>query len=100
MQGSTGVYVATFRTAEKLKEALKLTLQNGKYSLGNLIQLKVYKVVMGENGPETQEFDVSGRQIPLLEIRRKLNRLHARKKVLQPGNVKRYCPCGPIIHPS
>ena len=91
MPGSTGVSVASFRTEEKLKEALRRTLENGKYSLGHLIKPKIFKKrKMGMNGPVIEEFRVSGRKIPLIGIRRKMNREHSKKKVLREGNIQRY----------
>ena len=90
MQGSTGVSVSSFRTEDKLKEALKRSLENGKYSLGRLIEPKTFKKrVRGDNGPVIEEYTVSGRKIPMIEIREKLNKRHSEMGVLRDGVVKR-----------
>jgi len=53
---------------------LKLKIQKGEYSLGELIVPKKYKkMVIDQNGNiQTQEFTVEGRKNPLDEIRKKM----------------------------
>ena len=74
----TNVSVAVPRTENALKAALREALENGKYSLGDLIEPKTFKkLVYGEDGPEEIDFTVCGRKIPLIDIRNQLNEKHS-----------------------
>lgn len=62
------------RTSAAIRETLKKKIANGEYRLGEIVAPKSYqKLILDSNGTLKKErFTVSGRKIPLLEIRKNL----------------------------
>ena len=62
------------RTSAAIRETLRKKIENGEYCLGEIIAPKSYqKLTLDSNGTLKKEcFTVSGRKIPLVEIRKNL----------------------------
>ena len=62
------------RTIAAIREALRQKLDNGEYRLGEVVTPKSYKkLTLNPDGTLKEEyFTVSGRKIPLLEIRKNI----------------------------
>lgn len=60
-------------TNDVLKKTLKLKIQNGQYTVGELIVPKKYeKLILDKDGNvKKEEFIIEGRKRPLDEIRKK-----------------------------
>ena len=72
------------RSYEEIRKDLQLGIKEGKYLLGELIEPKKYKKYSLVNGKvEEIDFTVSGRKIPLNEIRRKLYLNHLKSGILR-----------------
>lgn len=68
------------RTSAAIRETLRQKLETGEYRLGEVVTPKTYKkLTLNPDGTLKEEyFTVSGRKIPLLEIRK--NILHQQEK--------------------
>ena len=62
------------RTSAAIRQALRQKLDNGEYRLGEVVTPKSYKkLTLNPDGTLKEEyFTVSGRKIPLLEIRKNI----------------------------
>ena len=62
------------RTSAAIRETLRKKIENGEYCLGEIIAPKSYqKLTLDSKGTLNKEcFTVSGRKIPLVEIRKNL----------------------------
>ena len=72
-------------TNKNIKQKIAEKLKSGEYTLGNMIAPKQYKklVITPEGNIEEQTFSVSGRHIPLAEIRQRLLNEHERKGLVR-----------------
>ena len=72
------VSIPTEMTNKKLKVELKKLIDNGKYSIGELITPQKYeKLIIKEDGTtEVEEIEIKGRKNPLHDIRLKMTEKH------------------------
>ena len=77
------------RASKKLREGLREEIRCGKIKLGRLIDPKTYtKVTLDKDGNiKTEEFEVSGRKIPLRDVRNDLNEEHSRQGLMRKDAV-------------
>ncbi|KAK3700756.1 hypothetical protein QZH41_010938, partial [Actinostola sp. cb2023] len=67
------ISLPTPETNDELRDTLKLKIQKGEYTLGELIVPKKYKKMLidKDGNIKSEEFTIQGRKIPLDEIRKK-----------------------------
>ena len=73
-------------TNKDMKERLEIRIRNKEYMLGELVVPRTYKkMVLAEDGKSLKEecFTVSGRKIPLIDIRRRLMEKHEKLGIVR-----------------
>ena len=81
------------RKSRKLREGLKEEIKKGNIKLGRLVEPKIFtKVTLDDDGNiKTEEFEISGRKIPLWEVRHELSKDHLSLGLMRDSTlIKRY----------
>ena len=80
------------RTSQALRDTLRQKITNGEYLLGEIISPKCYKKLsLNPDGTLKEEyFWVSGRKIPLLDIRKRLLEQHEREGLVRDHSDEHY----------
>ena len=77
LDNNSRISIPTEPTIEEVKRELNLNLQEGKYTMGELIvPITFKKCVLTDGVLKYEEFEVRGRKTPLREIRRTLYKKH------------------------
>ena len=79
-------------TNKKVKGKLEVRIRNNEYLLGELVVPRKYKkVVLGTDGTLKEEcFTVSGRKIPLVDIRRRIMEKHEKLAIVRKTIDEKY----------